>query len=1277
VVEPRPGDRIQFDASSSSDPDGEIVEYAWDWDSDGSYNETITDPLIEHTFTSAGSHRVTLRVTDDDGATGTITKTVSVGEKEPPQASFTFSPAEPSILDTVQFTDTSTDPDGQIIKWGWNFGDGSTSSAPNPTHQYTEKKAFTVTLTVTDNDGLADTQTASITVVNIPPKSSFTFSPKRPYSNQPVSFDASDSTDKDGTITSYSWDINGDGKEDAHGEKATWTFTEPGTFTVTLTVTDNDGATSVQESEITHRVALADYPVPLVATAVIPLLNDGNAADDQANYHRAIALYEEARTVCREISDRRGEANSSIGLGNSYWSLAEYERAIDYHTQALVIFQEIGDRSGKAQSLNNLGICYDSLAEYEQAIDCHEQSLVIFQEIGDRSGEAQSLNNLGICHDSLAEYKQAIGYHEQSLAIFQEIGGRRGEAASFGNLGLCYRSLGDYRKAIDYHDESLAIEREIGNPGGEARSLGNLGESYRLLGDYHKAIEYYDKSLTIFQEIEDRLGEAASLGNLGHCYRSLGAYGRAIDFYENALEIFHDIRFPLGEAEFFHSLGDCYSALGDYDKAIDCSEQALAIHHEIGARDGERASLECLGGCYFQWAQYQQAINYAQKALAIAREVGVRGGEASSLGLLGRCYDQLGQYQRAIEYHVQALAIAQEIGARSLETTCLNDLGAPYRKLGDYQEAISLHTKALAIAQEIGTRPLEAAALDNLGNCYRETGDYEEAFNHFMMAQAIFQEIGSLPKQAEGLNNLGLSYEVMENYPMAIDCYTHSLTIAQEIGLSGTAWKAQRGLGKAHWQMGELDLAREKYEQAIAAVEAISGRIQVKGLFRSYLASVQQLYQEYFELLLDMGRAEETIVVSERLRARTFLDLLAQSSEQTLEHLATRGIAGVVDAVAIEQDIQDMVAALPEETATLAYQVINEATYVWVITGGIWHGPCEIPHCREELMHKVIECRQQIEQADPMANRNLAILYDWLIRPVENLLPQADEDSPAHLIIIPWGPLFYLPFQALIWTSEDDRSDHAYLVDRYAISYASGVIMVKYVESLGQRSGETSTFIGFANPDTGEDAPRLPEAGTEAYRISVSFPVAQVYVGQNANEDVVRTKCGEAQLILFAVHGKFDPANAMYSYLALTPTQDNDGKLHAREVLDLALKADMVVLSACETLLPSLKDMQTQVQEVTGNTTLNEGQLKELTLGRDFVGLTQSFLESGAASVLASLWSVPSKSTAELMVSFYRHLAEGMGKAEALRAAQLEVMNTTGSTHPWYWAAFNLMGDWR
>ena len=148
------GAQVWFDASISSDPDGTITKYEWDWDSDGSYDVSSKDPVIGHIFTQPGIHEVTLRVTDDKGATAKVTKTITVGVNKPPIAAFTMSDSHTVITWTVTFdASNSSDPDGSIVKYEWEFGDETTGKGNVVTHAFSTPGTYTVKLTVTDNDG--------------------------------------------------------------------------------------------------------------------------------------------------------------------------------------------------------------------------------------------------------------------------------------------------------------------------------------------------------------------------------------------------------------------------------------------------------------------------------------------------------------------------------------------------------------------------------------------------------------------------------------------------------------------------------------------------------------------------------------------------------------------------------------------------------------------------------------------------------------------------------------------------------------------------------------------------------------------------------------------------------------------------------------------------------------------------------------------------------------------------------------------------------------------
>lgn len=207
-----------------------------------------------HTYTSEGTYHISMTVYDSWNANSTCTATVNVQSNEKPNALFSYSPAKITAGDEVSFIDSSSDPDGSVAGWSWNFGDGSFSNERNPKHTYSSPGVYTVMLTVEDNNGLKDSYYREITVQpkNYLPTADFTFLPKEPKAGEEVSF-ADKSTDKDGSIVSWSWDF-GDGATSSEAEP-THAFSKAGNYTVTLTVRDDKGGEDV--TRITIAVAEA------------------------------------------------------------------------------------------------------------------------------------------------------------------------------------------------------------------------------------------------------------------------------------------------------------------------------------------------------------------------------------------------------------------------------------------------------------------------------------------------------------------------------------------------------------------------------------------------------------------------------------------------------------------------------------------------------------------------------------------------------------------------------------------------------------------------------------------------------------------------------------------------------------------------------------------------------------------------------------------------------------------------------------------------------------
>ena len=247
------GSPVSFSSAGSMDPDGTIQSYLWNF---GDGTPTSSEPNPTHTYTTAGTFTVTLTVTDNQGATDSDTATVTViggGGNQPPVAEAN-GPYSGMVGSRIVFSSAgSTDPDGKIVSYSWNFGDGSTSSQPNPRHIYTAPGTYTATLTVIDNQGATDTDTAVVMIGGGGGNQVPVAEANGPYSGaagRRITFSSAGSMDPDGSIASYSWNF-GDGTPPVMQANPQHIYAAPGTYTATLTVTDNQGATDTDTAQVT------------------------------------------------------------------------------------------------------------------------------------------------------------------------------------------------------------------------------------------------------------------------------------------------------------------------------------------------------------------------------------------------------------------------------------------------------------------------------------------------------------------------------------------------------------------------------------------------------------------------------------------------------------------------------------------------------------------------------------------------------------------------------------------------------------------------------------------------------------------------------------------------------------------------------------------------------------------------------------------------------------------------------------------------------------------
>ena len=279
-------------------------------------------------------------------------------------------------------------------------------------------------------------------------------------------------------------------------------------------------------------------------------------------------------------------------------------------------------------------------------------------------------------------------------------------------------------------------------------------------------------------------------------------------------------------------------------------------------------------------------------------------------------------------------------------------------------------------------------------------------------------------------------------------------------------------------------------------------------------------------------------------------------------------------------------------------------------------------------------------------------LHQILIQPIADLLPA---DPTARIVFIPQRELFLVPFAAL----QSESGDH--LIDKHTVLTAPSI---QILDLLSQRQAKQTGTAAIAPADTlivgnptmptfatkvgatPTPLPALPGAEAEAKTIAQLLGT-QPILGSQATEGAIAARMEHARLIHLATHGILDDFLGFQSAIALAPTPEDDGLLTTLELAQLNLKADLVVLSACDT---------------------GRGRLS----GDGVIGLSRAFIGAGVPSIVASLWKVPDTPTATLMTAFYRNLQQSADKAQALRQAMLQTKQQY--PNPRDWAAFTLIG---
>jgi CHAT domain-containing protein/uncharacterized protein HemY len=640
----------------------------------------------------------------------------------------------------------------------------------------------------------------------------------------------------------------------AGGELHTYGLHAPARHLVKVTVLQKGVDVSVQAFDSQQkRLALVDDSLGRVGSQDVEFITEAEgdyfvritarAAEVGGRYDIALVL---SRVATRD--DRaRVTARGHISTGNSLRS------------------RPSPDRNRKA------------LAEYEKARQ-------LYHQLNEVSGQAMALQNIGRVYETQSDYARARQFYSRALEYWQLLNDRRGEALALKSIGSMNVFLGNVDAALPLLHKSAEIHRVTGDKEGEALAYHETANVRFQKGDFDAALENFERAEKLYRAVGTKNLLGYLLSNMGEAYRGIGQLKTAADYQNQALAIFRAINRPHGIATGLVYLGLVYSELGEARRAISYYEQAAPMCASLEERDCEARAYNFLGAAFAKLAEPQKALDYYAKSAAIYRQRGQTTGLIRMLNSSGALYVTLGEGARARASFTEALGLARKSQNRLEEATALRNVGELFHTEGDTRSARLYLEQALSLQRATRIPLAEAVTLARLGLLANSEDRTQEAMAIFEIALAIHRNLGAKPDQALTLHNLALAHYELGDSTKALDHFDQALRLFRETeNRNGEAMTLHR-VAMVHRKIGRPEDARKNITTALAIAETMRGKLASTDLRSAYLATVQQYYELYVDLLMEEHRAHpqkdfavRALEASEQARARSLVDLLHEA----------------------------------------------------------------------------------------------------------------------------------------------------------------------------------------------------------------------------------------------------------------------------------------------------------------------------------------------------------------------------------------------------------------
>jgi CHAT domain-containing protein/predicted negative regulator of RcsB-dependent stress response len=795
---------------------------------------------------------------------------------------------------------------------------------------------------------------------------------------------------------------------------------------------------------------------------------------------KALTMYEKALPFFEKARDPIGQGNVYRREGDIYLNTSDYAKALAMYEKALPFFEKAQDPLGQGNVYKSEGDIYLYTGENAKALAMYEKALPFYEKAQDPLGQGGVYRGEGEIYLYEGENAKALAMYEKALLLYEKAQDSLGQGGVYRGEGDIFLYTGENAKALAMYEKALPFYEKAQHPIGQGNVYAREGDIFFYTGENAKALAMYEKALPFYEKAQEPLGQGNVYQSEGDIFLYTGENAKALAMYEKALPFYEKAQDPRGQGNVYRSEGNIYLRTGENAKALAMYEKALPFYEKAQDPLGQGNVYRSEGDIYLRTGENAKALAMYEKALPFYEKAQDPLGQGNVYLREGDIFFYTGENAKALAMYEKALPFYEKGQGPSGQGNVYKSEGDIYLQTGENAKALAMYEKALPFYERDQDPLGQGTVYQGEGDIFLQTGENAKALAFYEKAEELYGKIGDLEDSAYAC------------------------------------------IGKAEVldRQGQKAEALQLYEAGLENLEKVRAQTIIPALKKSFMQKVYDNYDDAALFMLGNGYPQRGFRIVESMKARLFLDQLAEnlaSVDKGLDPALKErqdALTGKLSALAeaMEQaggekdeaklseltnerrkveaefenlqidiriknpayaalrypepvslgDLQKKVLRLGE--VLVEYYLSGEKAFAFAVTKEGFK-TVELPAGSKAIQSTVQGYLAWIGNPyyRPAGELNRlaagAALYGLLLKPLESNLSEG-----ATIIVVPDGELAKLPFESLVVSLDPASKRPFYLLEKYPVKYIQSASVLAFLRTQFEQEGATDAFIGFGDP---------------------------------------------------------------------------------------------------------------------------------------------------------------------------------------------------------------------